>query len=161
MKILNTGGTFNKRYNPLSGNMEVPYDNSALEVMMKDFLTPLPTAGVLYKDSLEFTSDDRKMLANIIHADAEKVFVLIHGTDTMELTAEFLDAIFDDRILILTGAMSPFEIDTVEASVNFGLAVGFAKACEKNGVYLCMNGEIQAFGKLRKNRSLGKFEVVS
>ncbi len=161
MKILNTGGTFNKRYNPLSGDMEVPYDNYALEVMMKDFLSPIDMAGVLYKDSLEFTMDDRKMLTNIIHADEEKVFVVIHGTDTMELTAEFLDAVFEDRIIILTGAMSPFEIDAVEASVNFGLAVGFAKACEKNGVYLCMNGEIQAFGKLVKNRSLGKFEIVS
>lgn len=161
MKILNTGGTFNKRYNPLSGDMEVPYDNYALEAMMSSFLNPIDMAGVLYKDSLEFTMDDRKMLANIIHADEEKVFVIIHGTDTMEITAEFLEAIFDDRIIVLTGAMSPFEIDTVEASMNFGLSVGFAKACEKNGVYLCMNGEILPFGKLVKNRSIGKFEIVS
>ena len=160
MKILNTGGTFNKRYNPLSGHIEVPYDNNALINMMKNFINPIETAGVLYKDSLEFTIDDRKMLANIIHADEEKVFVIIHGTDTMELTAEFLDAIFEDRVIILTGAMSPFEIDPIEASVNFGLAAGYAKACEKNGVYLCMNGEVQPFGKLVKNRSAGKFEIV-
>ena len=128
--------------------------------MMKNFINPIETAGVLYKDSLEFTIDDRKMLANIIHADEEKVFVIIHGTDTMELTAEFLDAIFEDRVIILTGAMSPFEIDPIEASVNFGLAAGYAKACEKNGVYLCMNGEVQPFGKLVKNRSAGKFEIV-
>jgi L-asparaginase len=160
MKILNTGGTFNKRYNPLNGEMEVPYDNNALEEMMKKFLKPIEMAGVIYKDSLKFTLDDRKMLANIIHADEEKVFVIIHGTDTMELTAEFLETIFDDRIIILTGAMSPFEIDSIESAVNFGLAVGYAKACEKNGVYLCMNGEIQPFGKLVKNRSAGKFEIV-
>jgi L-asparaginase len=160
MKILNTGGTFNKRYNPLNGNMEVPFDNVALEVMMKDFNNPLDMAGVLYKDSLEFTTEDRKMLASIIHADEEKRFVIIHGTDTMELTAEFLDTIFDDRVIVLTGAMSPFEIDMVEASVNFGLSVGFAKGCEKNGVYLCMNGEIEPFGKLTKNRAVGRFEIV-
>ena len=161
MKILNTGGTFNKRYNPLNGEMEVPYDNNALDEMMKKFLKPIETAGVIYKDSLEFTLDDRKMLASIIHADEEKVFVIIHGTDTMEQTAEFLETIFDDRIIVLTGAMSPFEIDSVEPAVNFGLAVGYAKACEKNGVYLCMNGEIQPFGKLVKNRSAGKFDLVS
>lgn len=160
MKILNTGGTFNKRYNPLSGDMEVPYDNNVLEKMMRSFLNPIETAGVIYKDSLDFTMDDRKMLANIIYADEEKVFVIIHGTDTMELTAEFLDAIFEDRIIVLTGAMTPFEIDNVESAVNFGLAVGYAKACEKNGVYLCMNGEVQPFGKLAKNRSAGKFEIV-
>jgi L-asparaginase len=161
MKILNTGGTFNKRYNPLSGDMEVPYDNKSIDEMMRSFLNPIETAGVIYKDSLEFTMDDRKMLTNIIYADEEKVFVIIHGTDTMELTAEFLDAIFEDRIIVLTGAMSPFEIDAIESTVNFGLAVGYAKACEKNGVYLCMNGEIQPFGKLVKNRSAGKFDLVS
>lgn len=160
MKILNTGGTFNKRYNSLNGEMQVPFDNNALEVMINSFINPIDMAGVLYKDSLEFTSDDRKMLANIINADDENIFIIIHGTDTMDITAGFLDAVFDDRIIILTGAMNPFEIDSVEASVNFGMAVGYAKCCKENGVYICMNGEVQPFNKLVKNRSLGKFEIV-
>ncbi|MBU0631328.1 asparaginase [bacterium] len=160
MKILNTGGTFNKRYNPLNGEMQVPFDNNALDEMMSSFINRIDMAGVLYKDSLEFTPDDRKMLANIINADEEKVFIIIHGTDTMDLTAGFLDAVFDDRIIILTGAMSPFKIDSVESSVNFGMAVGYAKCCKQNGVYICMNGEVQPFNKLIKNRSLGKFEIV-
>ncbi len=29
--IINTGGTFNKRYNPIKGQLEVPKDNKALE----------------------------------------------------------------------------------------------------------------------------------
>ena len=29
--VLNTGGTFNKRYNPLTGNLDVPSDNLALD----------------------------------------------------------------------------------------------------------------------------------
>ena len=160
MKILNTGGTFNKRYNELSGHMEVPFDNDALTRMMSSFIESVDMAGVLYKDSLEFTTDDRKMLASIINADEEKVFIIIHGTDTMELTAEFLDTVFEDRIIILTGAMKPFEIDRVEASVNFGMALGYVKACKKNGVYICMNGEILPYKELSKNRSLGKFEIV-
>ncbi len=160
MKILNTGGTFNKRYNPLNGEMEVPFDNDTIELLMNSFINRIDMAGVIYKDSLEFTPDDRKMLANIIHADEENVFVIIHGTDTMDITAGFLDAVFEDRIIILTGAMSPFEIESVEASVNFGMAVGFAKCCKENGVYICMNGEVLPFNQLVKNRSLGKFEIV-
>ena len=160
MKILNTGGTFNKRYNELNGEMEVPFDNAALETMMLNFIEPVNMAGVLYKDSLEFTLDDRKMLASIINADEEQVFIVIHGTDTMELTAEFLDTVFEDRIIVLTGAMKPFEIDCIEASVNFGMAVGFAKSCSENGVYICMNGEVKPYKQLTKNRSIGKFEIV-
>ena len=29
--IINTGGTFNKRYNPIKGQLEVPSDNIALD----------------------------------------------------------------------------------------------------------------------------------
>ncbi|WP_345992925.1 asparaginase domain-containing protein [Sulfurimonas sp. HSL-1716] len=160
MKILNTGGTFNKRYNPLNGQMQVAFDNKAIEKMMEGFIDPVEMAGVIYKDSLEFTSDDRKMLANVIYADEEDVFIIVHGTDTMDVTAGFLDAIFDDRIIILTGAMTPFEIDNTEASVNFGMALGYAKSCKQYGVYICMNGEILPYDKLVKNKSLGKFEIV-
>jgi L-asparaginase len=160
MKILNTGGTFNKRYNKISGKMEVPYDDLTIRKIVDDFTVSIDTAGAIYKDSMEFTAEDRKMLTNIIFEDSEQVFIVVHGTDTMDKTAEFLDTIFDDRIIILTGAMRPFEVDPVEASVNLGIAIGYAKACETNGVYICMNGEVQPWNKIAKNRSSGKFELV-
>ena len=159
MLVLNSGGTFNKRYNPLSGELEVPVDNYALERIMADFVEMPPLSGVVYKDSLEMTMEDRKMIADIIFHSSEKEFIIVHGTDTMEVTAEFLSEIFDDRIIVLTGAMKPFEVDKVEASLNFGLALGFAKGCKTNGVYICMNGFVEPWEKIRKNRSLGRFEV--
>ncbi len=160
MKILNTGGTFNKRYNKLSGELEVPFDDLTIRKIVDDFVGHIDIAGALYKDSSKFTSQDRKALTNIIFEDTEKVFVIIHGTDTMSLTAEFLDTFFDDRIIILTGSMVPFEIDPIEASVNLGLAIGYAKACDKNGVYVCMNGEVLPWESLMKNRASGRFEIV-
>ena len=33
--VLNTGGTFNKRYNPIKGQLEVPTDNIALDKIVK------------------------------------------------------------------------------------------------------------------------------
>ena len=158
MLILNSGGTFNKRYNPLSGELEVPVDNYALERILESFTTLPALAGVVYKDSLEMMMDDRKMIADIIFHSSEKKFVIIHGTDTIKITAEFLAEIFEDRIIVLTGAMKPFEIDNVEASLNFGMAMGFAKACEKNGVYICMSGLVEPWEKMEKNRVLGRFE---
>ena len=159
MLILNSGGTFNKRYNMLTGELEVPVDNYAVERILESFVEKLPLAGVVYKDSLDMDMNDRKMIADIIFHSSEREFVIVHGTDTMDLTAEFLAEIFEDRLIVLTGAMKPFEIDNVEASLNLGLAIGFARASEKNGVYICMNGYVEPWDKIKKNKQLGRFEV--
>jgi len=76
------------------------------------------------------------------------------------LSAEFFDEVFDDRIIVLTGAMKPFEVDNVEASLNFGMAMGFLNAATEAGVYICMSGHIEMWDKIEKNRNIGKFEVV-
>ena len=160
MLILNSGGTFNKRYNPISGELEVPYDNYAIEKILNSYTCEYNLAGVVYKDSLEMDLNDRKMLANIIMESSDDVFIIVHGTDTMEVSAEFLDEVFDDRKIILVGAMNPFEIDSIEATLNLGMAIGFSKSVEKNGVYICMNGHIESWNILQKNRLKGKFEIV-
>ncbi|SFV50918.1 asparaginase [hydrothermal vent metagenome] len=159
MLILNSGGTFNKRYNMITGELEVPVDNYAIERILESFEIKPSLAGVVYKDSLEMNMDDRKMIADIIYHSTEREFIIVHGTDTMDITAEFLAEIFDDRVIILTGAMKPFEIDKIEASLNLGVAIGFARATSKAGVYICMNGYVEAHEKIKKNRTLGRFEV--
>jgi len=160
MLILNSGGTFNKRYNELSGDMDVPYDNDAIDEIMASIKHHFMVAGVVYKDSLDMTIDDRKMLASIIAESQEAEFVIVHGTDTIDETAEFLDALFDDRVIVLTGAMKPYSIEKSEASFNLGMSIGFAQAQEIAGVYICMNGYVAPWQKLRKNRELGKFQIV-
>lgn len=160
MLILNTGGTFNKRYNPLSGELEVPYDNLAVEKILSTFSSTLEVAGVIYKDSLDMDTEDRKTMASIISASQERFFVVIHGTDTMHLSALFLDAVLEDKVVVLTGAMVPFEIDPLEATANLAMALGFAKAQDTPGVYICMQGLVARHEKIVKNRALGKFEIV-
>ena len=160
MLILNSGGTFNKRYNESNGKLEVPYDNYAIEKILDSFEYKYALAGVVYKDSLEMDVNDRKMIAQIIMESQDDTFIVIHGTDTIDLSAEFLDEIFDDKKIILTGSMKPFEIDNIEASLNLGMAIGFSKAVCENGVYICMNGYIKPWDQLVKNRALGKFKIV-
>jgi len=160
MLILNSGGTFNKRYNQINGELEVPYDNYAIEKILESIDGNYDLAGVVYKDSLEMDVNDRKMLANIIMESKDDTFIIIHGTDTMHETAEFLSEIFEDRKIILTGAMKPFEIDKIESSINLGIAIGFCQAKEQNGVYICMNGYVGMWDTIVKNRVKGKFELV-
>ena len=160
MLILNSGGTFNKRYNPINGELQIPFDNSVIEAILNSIESEYDLAGVVYKDSLEMDVNDRKMLANIIMESKDDDFIIVHGTDTMSLTAEFLDEVFQDRKIVLVGAMNPFEIDRVEASLNLGMALGFLKAKVENGVYICMSGYIEPWDNLNKNRQIGKFELV-
>ena len=160
MLILNSGGTFNKRYNKRNGELEVPYDSQAVESILKYIDVPYDMAGVIFKDSLEMDINDRKMLASIIMESKDDKFLIVHGTDTMKETAEFLSEIFEDRKIILTGAMKPFEIDKIESTLNLGLSMGFLKACKTNGVYICMNGYIESWDKIEKNTQLGRFELV-
>ena len=160
MLILNCGGTFNKRYNKLDGTLEVPCDSMAIDEILKSVEADYGVAGVIFKDSLDMDIEDRKMLASIIMQSQDKEFIIIHGTDTIAETAEFLNEIFDDRKIVLTGAMKPYEIDKVESSLNLGISIGFVQACNDNGVYICMNGYISPFEKIVKNKELGKFELV-
>ena len=160
MLILNTGGTFNKRYNPISGELEVPYDNEAVERATRHFGYELNIAGAIYKDSLDMTLDDRKMLADIINASEEEQVVIVHGTDTMDKTAAFLAETVPGRAIILTGAMIPFGIDPVDATANLAMALGFAASYPAPGVYIVMQGLIAPHERIRKNRALGRFEIV-
>ncbi len=160
MLILNTGGTFNKRYNPLSGEMEVPFDNLAVDKILSTFTYEVELAGLIYKDSLDMDIDDRKTMAKIIAASTDTHFIIIHGTDTMDLSATFLDEVFDDKVIIFTGAMVPFEIEPIEATANLSMSLGFAASQKEAGVYICMQGSVAKHDKLMKNKSLGKFEIV-
>ncbi|MCK9455554.1 asparaginase domain-containing protein [Sulfurimonas sp.] len=160
MLILNSGGTFNKKYNPLNGKLEIPYNNEAIENILKSMDVKYDLAGLIYKDSLDMTMDDRKMLARVIMESEDDTFIIVHGTDTMHLSAEFLAEIFDDRKIVLIGAMKPFEIDNIEATLNLGIAIGFTRALQENGVYICMSGHVEPWDKIYKNTKFGKFEVA-
>ncbi|EQB35638.1 asparaginase [Sulfurimonas hongkongensis] len=160
MLILNSGGTFNKIYNSKNGELEIPYNNEVIEKILQSADFDYSLAGVVYKDSLDMDMSDRKMLASIIMESVDNSFIIVHGTDTMDITAEFLSEIFEDRKIILTGAMRPFEVDNIEATLNLGMAIGFLKAKPQNGVYICMNGLVELSKNIVKNRSLGKFELV-
>lgn len=160
MLILNSGGTFNKRYNAIEGTLDVPYDNQAIEEILDSTHGVFKQAGVVYKDSLEMTFEDRKMIANIISESDEDSFLIIHGTDTMHLTAEFLSEVFEDRKIVITGSMKPFEIDKIEATLNLGIALGYLQANPANGIYITMNGLLAPWNQIEKNRRLGRFEIV-
>ena len=158
--VLNTGGTFNKRYNPIMGLLEVPSDNIALEKIVKScFNVEFDIRTIISKDSLDFTQKDREIiLENIKNSTSDKI-IIIHGTDTVDLTAQFIDGKIEDKKIVFTGAMIPMSIDEVEATMNFSQAIGFLNAPIQNGIYLSMHGSVIEHSKLKKDRSLGQFII--
>lgn len=166
--IINTGGTFNKEYNPLNGNLEVRKDSKALEeFLFFCYNLKYEIKNIISKDSLEMTQDDRKTILNIILNSKQKNIIVIHGTDTMDLSAYFIAKELEKNILknpkkikkrvIFTGAMIPVSINKIEANINFSNAIGFINAKPKSGVYISMHASVKNYKKLIKNRSLGQF----
>ena len=164
--LINTGGTFNKRYNPISGELFVPDDERAITQILHSALPNLDlhTLGVSHKDSLDMTDADRRALTAVIQALPQTLatapVIVIHGTDTMHLTAAHLAQAELNRLIILTGAMKPFEIDPVEAALHAGLALGFAAANPDAGIYIAMHGRVLPYSNIIKNRALGVFQAA-
>ena len=157
--VLNTGGTFNKRYNPLKGELEVPTDNIALdEIIESCFNIDFEIKNVISKDSLEIDNDDRDYLVKIINESSENI-IIVHGTDTIDITAKYLSDRIENKKIVLTGAMVPMSIKKVEATLNFAQAIGFLNASIPNGVYISMHGCVTNYAKLLKNRQLGQFLI--
>lgn len=158
--VINTGGTFNKRYNPLKGELEVPKDNIALdEIMQSCFNIDFEIKNIISKDSLEITDEDREFLYETIKNSSNENIIIVHGTDTIDITSKFLDDKQLDKKIVLTGAMVPMSIKKVEATLNFAQAIGFLNAQIENGVYISMHGCVINYEKLLKNRQLGQFLV--
>ncbi|MDD5052442.1 MAG: asparaginase domain-containing protein [Sulfuricurvum sp.] len=159
MLIINTGGTFNKRYDPIRGELFVPKDNEAIEKILQSLVSRVSLEGIIYKDSLEMDNHDRACLAQTIAQSEEVLIIIIHGTDTMDLSAEYVASLALDKVIIFTGGMIPFSIDPIEATANLALAIGYAHNA-KNGVYIGMQGIIGSYDQVKKNKIAGKFEYV-
>ncbi|HKM19296.1 MAG TPA: asparaginase domain-containing protein [Aliarcobacter sp.] len=156
--VINTGGTFNKRYNPLSGELEVPKDSLALdEIISYCYNIDFEVLNIISKDSLEMNDDDRDLIVKKINESNDNKIVVIHGTDTMDLTASFIDKNIKNKVVILTGAMIPISINKIEATLNFSQSIGFFNSNCENGVYISMHGSVKNYTKLLKNREIGQF----
>lgn len=157
MLILNTGGTFNKRYDPIRGELYVPSDSVAVEAVCTVFAVDTAVKGILYKDSLEMNDEDRALLLQTIAESEEERIVVVHGTDTMDLSAATVDAVGFDKTVVFTGAMVPFSMDPIEATANLAMAIGYAQNAA-HGTHIVMQGVCGKYDTIQKNKVLGRFE---
>jgi len=157
--IISTGGTFNKRYNPKNGVLEIDKSSEALQNIASKWLCKFEILNIIGKDSLEITNHDRLELLSTIHQAKYHAIIIVHGTDTMDVTAEYLADAELEKTIVLTGAMVPYSIDPTEATANLASAYGYINALEKEGVFIAMNGVMDSYDKVNKNRKEGRFTL--
>lgn len=155
--IISTGGTYNKVYNPQTGNLDIDKDSPALKAIASKWLCDFKILNIIGKDSLEMTNHDRLELLSTIHQSSYHNIIIVHGTDTMDVTAQYLADAELEKTIVLTGAMVPYSIDATEATANLASAYGYITALEKHGVFIAMNGAIGSYEEIKKDRALGKF----
>jgi L-asparaginase len=159
IKIIATGGTFDKVYNPING--QLTFDQSHLESIAKlARILPHPSVEVLMMiDSLDMTELHRQQILDAVRAAQESKIVIIHGTDTMTETASTLGRARINKTIVLTGAMVPADIVNSDAQFNLGFALGCARTLPQ-GTYVAMNANAYQWDNVRKNKELGIFEKV-
>jgi len=155
--VINTGGTFNKVYNPLTGHLDIDKEGKALINLQKAWLNRFTIINIIGKDSLEMTHQDRETIVATIQEHLAKRIIIVHGTDTINITAHYLNEKKLKRKIILTGAMIPYAINPIEATANFSSAYGYIMNCDKKGVYIGMNGKIKNHKRVTKNKEKGYF----
>jgi L-asparaginase len=160
IRIIVTGGTFDKEYNELNGTLY--FRDSHVPEMLRLGRSRVETEidVMMMMDSLDMTDDDRARIVRRCADAPERRVVITHGTDTMVETAHALArANLEGRTIVLTGAMIPYAFGSSDGLFNLGSAVSFVQALPP-GVYIAMNGRCFDWNAVRKNRESGWFESV-
>jgi L-asparaginase len=160
MLFLATGGTFDKDYNPITG--QIGFAQSQLSALLHQANVGFDYEQkiVMQKDSLDMTDEDRASLLQCCHDYDRYRIVIIHGTDTMTDTAKYLaQRAKRHQTIVLTGAMRPAAFGQSDACFNLGFAIASAWH-QEGGVYVAMNGLCYPANGVQKNHELGVFERV-
>tara|TARA_B100000161_G_scaffold153902_1_gene109667 strand:- start:1470 stop:1955 length:486 start_codon:yes stop_codon:yes gene_type:complete len=158
IQILITGGTFDKSYNHISGDLF--FEKTHIPEMLERSKCRLnvDVKTLMMIDSLEMTKKDIEKIIEECKKTKSSRIVITHGTDTMVNTAEKIAEKIKNKTIVLTGAMIPYAFgSSSDGFFNLGSALSFVQTLE-NGVYIAINGQYFDFNKVEKNKLKGYFE---
>jgi len=159
LRILVTGGTFDKGYHELEGRLYFRETHVPEMLRLGRARLPIELEVLMLIDSLDMTDEHRAQVLAACRRAPEERLVITHGTDTMENTARTLGAAGLAKTIVLTGAMVPYTFGSSDGLFNLGSALAFAQ-CLPHGTFVVMNGRCFAWNDVRKNRSTGVFESL-
>ena len=159
LRIIATGGTFDKHYNELNGVLGFAESHLPAVIARSRMTVPVALEVLPLLDSLDMQDADRQRVLAACQAAAEQAIVIVHGTDTMRETAGVLGEAVLGKTIVLTGAMIPYEIANSDALFNLGFATAAAQLLPP-GVYVAMNGQVFTWDNVTKNRAAGVFQPI-
>ncbi len=177
IKIFVTGGTFDKEYNELNGELFFK-DTHLTEILaLGRSRVPVDISMLMMKDSLHMTDADRNTIAQNCQQTKEDKIIITHGTDTMVETAQVLAKHFahslkgedsgnsslqggGQKTIVLTGALIPYKFGSSDGLFNLGSALAFVQTLPA-GIYIAMNGRCFNWDNVKKNKELGEFVEVN
>jgi L-asparaginase len=160
IKIIVTGGTFDKEYDIVNGSLS--FKETHLHEMLETGRCALDfdIEPVLLKDSLDLTENDKQRIVDKCKKASQEKIIITHGTDTMVATAKIIAKNVSRKTIVLTGALIPIKFPNSDGLFNLGCSLAFVQLLPY-GVYICMNGRCYDWNNVRKNRQLGMFEEIT
>jgi L-asparaginase len=160
IKIIVTGGTFDKEYNELTG--ELFFNNTHLPEMLKlgRSRIELKIVTLMMRDSLHITNSDVNVILEECQNSEEDKILITHGTDKMTFTAKILGQSIKNKTIVFTGAIIPYAFGSSDGLFNLGSALAFVQTLPY-GVYVAMNGRYFNYDNVSKNKQNGNFEEVN
>ena len=159
IRILITGGTFDKEYNELTGELFFKDTHLSEMLILGRCRVKVGVRTLMMIDSLDMTEQDRALIADHCNKSQETKIIITHGTDTMAETAKFLASRINHKTIVLTGAMIPYKFGSSDGLFNLGSAMAFVQSLP-SGVYVAMNGRCFTWDNVRKNKKTGEFEEI-
>ena len=161
--ILVTGGTFDKEYNEITG--ELYFSKSHIKEMLdlgrcRISDLKIDIKKMMLKDSLDMETIDRQLILDACLQTNTHKIVITHGTDTMTETAKVLSENIRDKTIVFTGAMIPYKFGSSDGLFNLGSALTAVQTLSA-GIYIAINGNIFKWDKVKKNRREGVFESIN
>jgi len=159
--LITTGGTIEKTYDERTGELE--NRRSVVGRMLRRLRledTAVSSVELMHKDSLDLTDADRERIVAAVRGalGTGHGVVVLHGTDTLEVTGETLLRELGEVALsvVLTGAMRPFEMTRSDALQNLTESI-FAAGVLEPGVWCVAHGRALRFPGVVKDRDAGTF----
>jgi L-asparaginase len=157
IRVIVTGGTFDKHYDEIRGELTFKESNLPEILKLTRVTVPVEIEQNQLIDSLQMQDANRQSVLEACRRAPESRIVVTHGTDTMAETAHLLGPAGLGKTVVLTGAMIPYQVAGSDALFNFGTAF-MAVQLLPEGVYIVMNGRVFLWNEVRKNRAIGAFE---
>ncbi len=159
IRLFVTGGTFDKEYNELTGQLF--FKDSHINEILKlgRSRLDLSVRTLMLIDSLEMTDMDRNIILESCQRCDENKIVITHGTDTMTETARYLADKIPGKTVVITGAMIPYKFGSSDGLFNLGSALAFVQSLPA-GIYIAMNGRYYDWNNCKKNKQTGFFEEL-